>query len=92
MTTCNATYFVNGNARICSKESSHEGIHEDAFTQLVELQPGEREHLRRFMKWLNTSHFVQKYGGFSAEGVVLHEKPDDIVDTYVEWLKLGEPR
>jgi hypothetical protein len=65
----------------------------DAIKKLFELGMSEREHLRRFIKWLGTDHFRHAYRDASPEGVLLHhgEDPNDIVDTYVEWLKAGEP-
>lgn len=52
-----------------------------------------KAHLKRFMEWLKSPHFEQKYMGCSPEGVLLYqgEKPDDIIAAYMEWSIMTAP-
>lgn len=93
MTYCGKTHYINNVPMVCMREDGHDGLHADLNANIVqrfELQPGEREHLRRFIKYIQTPHAIPE-DLTVFESVLSYRTPDEIVDAYVEWLKLGQP-
>jgi len=66
------------------------GAAQVAVAKMFGLAAGEREHLRRFIKFLKTGHALSE-GLHDSDSLLLSTTSDEIIDRYIEWLKAGEP-
>ena len=62
---------------------------ENIAVKQFELGGSEREHIHRFIKFMETDRFQNRYQNFRNQLEL--DKPNEIIEEFVTWLKAGEP-